>query len=331
MCTVLLSCSPGDSTGPFDIVWVGDILLADAAQEDLELSGYDWPFDRLLQTIDGDYLIGNAEGPITQLTEPYFPDQEFEYNADPAAAAALADVGFDAVSLSNNHALDRGPEGLADTVRHLEDAGIVPFGAGTIDAAEAPLLVSTPHGTVAVVALGEDWNAGAVASETTPGTVPLSPETIERGYLLAIEAGAQWVVAYVHWGENYSPVDDRQRELGVLFAVAGYDLVIGHHPHVVQPVEVIGATPLIYSIGNFAFGTPGRFDADAPGYGLVVRTAFGAEDEPRIQLTCIVTDNEVVAFQPHLCSAAESRKVFGELGPAVRILDDTTAEVVADG
>lgn len=324
---LLGGCAGDDGAPPFEVVWVGDILLADAAQEELDTSGYEWPFQHLGALVEGDYLIGNGEGPITPLTEPYFADQKFEYNADPQSADALASVGFDAIGLSNNHILDRGPAGLTDTLSNLEAAGIHPFGAGLLANAEAPLLIETPHGVVAVMAFGEEWNAGAVASETTLGTVPLSRETIERGRQLAVDAGARWFVAYVHWGENYEGVDGRQRELAALFARAGYDLVIGHHPHVAQEIEVIDGMPVLYSVGNFTFGTPGRFDADAPGYGLVARTSFGSDDVPGIRLSCIVTDNDLVNFQPRPCSLNGARGLFSELGTAVVALDDGTAEV----
>lgn len=323
---VAAGCAPA-AEQRFDVVWVGDILLGDAAQDALEIDGYDWPFAHIASGIEGDYLIGNGEGPITELTEAYFPDQEFEYNADPESAQALARAGFDAIGLSNNHILDRGPEGLDDTVRNLEDAGIQPFGAGLLPAAEAPLLISTPHGAVAVLAFGEEWNAGALATPTTVGTVPMTAEAIARGREGATAADARWIVAYVHWGENYAEVDPRQREVAALFADAGYDLVIGHHPHVVQSIEVIDGMPVIYSVGNFTFGTPGRFDADARGYGLIVRTAFGTDTDPHISLSCIVTDNDVVEFQPQPCSVAEARAVYAELGPAASILGDGTAVV----
>lgn len=323
--STLVGCGGEDAAPAFDIVWVGDILLGDAAQEHLDANGYDWPFEHLAAVMDGDYLIGNGEGPITTLTEPHFPQQQFEYNADPRAADALAAVGFDAIGLSNNHVLDRGSDGFADTVRHLSEAGIRPFGAGLLEEAEAPLIVSTPHGSVAILGFGERWNFGAVGSSTTVGTIPLSPETIQRGHDLATDAGARWLVAYVHWGENYEEVNEAQREAAGLFAEAGYDLVIGHHPHVVQGVEVIDGMPVLYSVGNFTFGTPGRFDEDAPGYGLVVRTSFGTDDEIAVEVSCIVTDNDRVQFQPHPCSMAEARKVYSGLGATVTVRDDGTA------
>jgi hypothetical protein len=305
----------------FDVVWGGDVLLGDAAAPILAERGFAWPFDRIVDLLAGDYLVVNVEGPITRISEPYFADQEFSYNADPAEAAALAEVGVDAGGLSNNHALDRGPEGLRDTIEHLDDAGVSPFGAGTEAEAIAPLLVETPHGTLAVVGLGERWTYGAEASAETLGTVSITAESIRRAHDLAIEAGARWVVAFVHWGENYSAVTEEQRAAARRFADTGYDLVIGHHAHVPQEVDVIGEMPVLYSLGNLVFGTPGRFEA-GEGFGLIATTRLAADGGMTVELACIVTDNDAVGFQPEPCVRAEAEGVFAELGPRIQVQAD---------
>jgi len=316
---------PTPSPDAFVIRWGGDVLLGDAAAPLLAENGFAWPFERIAALLDADYLVGNAEGPITELANPYFPEQEFSYNADPAAATALADIGFDAMSVSNNHALDRGPDGLRDTIDHLTDAGVAPFGAGTQDEAIAPHLVETPHGVLAIVGLGERWSYGAEATPSEPGTVSITAESVDSAHAMAVDAGARWTVAYVHWGENYSGVTDSQRTAARLFADAGYDLVIGHHPHVAQEVEVIEGMPVLYSLGNLVFGTPGRFAA-GDGYGLIATTHL-TDGAIEIRLSCIVTDNEAVGFQPEPCTASEAEGLFARLGPEMRTDGD---EAVVD-
>jgi poly-gamma-glutamate capsule biosynthesis protein CapA/YwtB (metallophosphatase superfamily) len=317
--------APADADA-FVVRWGGDVLLGDAAAPLLEENGFAWPFERIAALLEADYLVGNAEGPITTVTDPYFPEQEFSYNADPPAARALAEVGFDAMSVSNNHALDRGPDGLRDTIDHLTDAGVAPFGAGLESEAIAPHLVETPHGILAIVGLGQRWSYGAEATPTEPGTVSITAEAVERAHALAVDAGARWTVAYVHWGENYTGVTDSQRAAARLFAGAGYDVVIGHHPHVAQEVEIIEGMPVLYSLGNLAFGTPGRFDA-GEGYGLIATTLL-SDGPMEIRLSCIVTDNDAVGFQPEPCTTSEATGLFDRLGPEVRI-DGDEALVVA--
>jgi poly-gamma-glutamate capsule biosynthesis protein CapA/YwtB (metallophosphatase superfamily) len=304
----------------FEIVWVGDIMLGDRAQRHLDRYGYEWPFERVRPLLADAFVIGNAEAPITTRTEPYFPEQRYSYNADPAAAAALANVGFNALGLSNNHAFDRGPEGLRDTLRHAQEAGLRTFGAGLTDAeASAPLLVETGYGTVAVLGFGREWKYGAVAGPDRAGTIPYTTEAITRLKQAATVAGARWVVAYVHWGENYETVNAEQRRVAEAFARAGYDLVIGAHPHLAQEVDVVRGMPVLYSLGNFTFGTSGDFSRKTPGYSVVARTAFGPDGLASIELTCIATDNEVVNFQPRPCTGSQSQALMRRLGSTVAL------------
>jgi poly-gamma-glutamate capsule biosynthesis protein CapA/YwtB (metallophosphatase superfamily) len=299
-------------------VWVGDVLLADAAQPYLNRHGYDWPFRFLRPLMAGDYLVGNAEGPVTRHTQKIHPDRRWSYNADPAAAAALARAGFDAMSLSNNHALDQGPRGLADTIKYLTEAGISSFGAGmNAAAASVPLLIPTPFGTIAVTGIGKRWKHCQIADAESPGTIALSDESIAHQKELADEAGARWVVAFVHWGSTYTPVSNTQRRHAAAFASAGYHLVIGAGSHVAQQVEMIDGMPVLFSLGNFIFGSTGRFTADMPGYGLVARTVFDATGLASIQLTTITTNNHNVAFQPRPSSRKLSRELLTSLGPSV--------------
>ena len=309
----------------FEIVWVGDVLLADKSQRYLTEHGYEWPFEFLRSLMAGDYLIGNAEGPVTELTEKIHPNRRWSYNADPACAAGLAEVGFDAMGLSNNHALDRGPAGLADTVAHLTDAGIRSFGAGmnTTEAA-APLLVPTPFGTVAVTGIGKKWQHGEIAEAQRPGTIAMSEESIAHQKKLADDAGARWVVAYVHWGSTYRPVSETQYEHAAAFAAAGYDLVIGTGSHVAQEVDIVNGTPVLYSLGNFTFGSNGRFTAEMPGYGLVARTVFDSTGLINVELTTITTNNKEVGFQPRPSDHEASRDLLTRLGPAVQVTPQPT-------
>jgi poly-gamma-glutamate synthesis protein (capsule biosynthesis protein) len=314
------SAACGQPCAPFEIVWVGDILLGDRAQQQLDQHGYEWPFEHLRPLLADAFVIGNAEAPITSRSEPYFPDQRFSYNAQPAAATALASVGFDALGLSNNHALDRGPEGLRDTVRHAREAGLQTFGAGMNEAeASAPLLVETGYGTVAVLGFGREWQYGAVAGPERAGTIPFRPETIAQLKQSATAAGARWVVAFVHWGENYERVNAEQRRVAEAFARAGYDLVIGAHPHLAQEVEIVRGVPVLYSLGNFTFGSPGDYSREAPGYSLAARTGFGPDGLVSIKLSCVATDNNVVKFQPRPCNASQSQALMRRLGSAVTL------------
>jgi poly-gamma-glutamate capsule biosynthesis protein CapA/YwtB (metallophosphatase superfamily) len=306
--------SPRDG---FDVVWVGDVLLGSSAWPQLKAHGYKWAFRYIRPLLRGDCVVGNAEGPITRHREKFFPEQRWSYRARIATAAALSEAGFNAMSLSNNHCYDRGPEGLLDCIDRLTAAGVRPFGAGSEAEAARPLLIETPHGLVGVVGLVDQRYSYTTASATAPGTIVMNEDSIAGGKTLAVAAGARWVIAYVHWGLNYEPVTEQQRHDAALLARAGYDLVVGAGSHTVQPVEIIDGTPILYSLGNFTFGTKGRFSEREPGYGLVARTTFTANGLLEIELTCIATDNRLIQFQPRLCSDEQAHDVLSRLGPDV--------------
>jgi poly-gamma-glutamate synthesis protein (capsule biosynthesis protein) len=310
----------------FRIIFVGDTLLADAALPSLEEHGYLWPFEYLSAQLEGEYLIANGEGPITTLEQPWDPNQRWSYNADPQAAQALAEVGFDALGFANNHAMDRGPDGLTDTSEYMAANNLAFFGAGIHQAqAETPLLIDTPYGTVGVVAFGEDWGPDRTAGEGQAGTIVLSAASIDRGYALARDAGAAWVVAYVHWGSNYAGVSPAQQRWAREFAKTGYDLVIGHGAHSLQEIEIVRGIPVFYSLGNFVFGTSGRFSEEFPGFGLVVSTVLGPDGFYHAELHCIHTDNQQVHFQPRPCTPEQARQVFSSLSEELTIDGNSAA------
>jgi poly-gamma-glutamate capsule biosynthesis protein CapA/YwtB (metallophosphatase superfamily) len=299
------------------IVWTGDTMLGYAAEPLVARHSLRWLLRGVTPVLDGDAVVVNAEGPITARHEPFRPDQ-ISYSVPRRAIGALRRVGVTALGLANNHALDQGPGGLSDTIRHAQDGGLATFGAG-MDAsqAERPLIIRGRDVTVGVVALAKGYGGRVTAGAGQAGTIPLFTGSIRRGYELARQAGADWVVGYVHWGENYYPVLQQQRRDAAKFAAVGYDLVVGHGPHVIQRADKIGSTPVIYSLGNFVFGTLGEF-SDRNGQGLVLKTEFGADGLEGLKLTCIVVDNERVEYQPRPCHARESARVLGRLGVPVK-------------
>jgi hypothetical protein len=314
-----------------EVTWTGDTFIGDAAEPMIAEHGAGWVFEHISSLLGGDVVIVNAEAPITDLDEPFTPNKLYSYASAPAAATALADAGVHVLGLANNHALDQGEQGLLDTIEHGADAGLVSFGAGVDDAqAERPLLIESGDTTIGVVALAKGYGTRLTAGPGRAGTVPFSTASIARGYNLAKAAGADHVVAYVHWGENYrpEPVSDQQRD-AAKFQAAGYSLVIGHGPHVMQGVEMVGSMPVLHSLGNFVFGTPGSYREDLPGYGLIADTVFGPAGLEEVRLTCIVVDNRLVDYQPTGCDDEEAARVLGGLGVPVRV-DGITATLDLD-
>ena len=161
------------------------------------------------------------------------------------------------------------------------------------------------------------------ARELVPGTTTLSPESVVRGRDLARAAGADWVVAVVDWGTSYDTVQPQQRYWAEVLAAAGYDLVVGSGPHITQPIEMVGSTPVAFSIGNFVYGTKGRFGRlGLPGFGLAVGLEIGPDRAPQVTLRCLATDNRSTGFQPRYCDTAQTAAFLPTLGADVRVEGD---------
>jgi len=339
---VLLTLLPGRAKGKVTafpplgdgeaaVLFLGDVLLGNTAWDTLEREGYDLPFGDLAPLIasaDAAAVVINHEGPITERTQREGTNPRASYSASPRSAEALARAGITHASLANNHALDRGIEGLLDTRRHLEGDGIVPFGAGAHrDAALRPVIIEAGDTTVAVVAAMQRWRkyreAGWGATEDHGGVAYLDQATLPD---LFPPAGAEpdVVVAFVHWGVEYEPVADRTRATAAKLANRGVDVVIGHHSHVPQAIGKIGDVPVLYGLGNAAFGSRGRFER-GEGVGLVARLVTAGGAVQRIELIAVRTDNRRVDFATAAMGPRESARVLQRLadeGPVeLRVVD----------
>ncbi|MEZ4501119.1 MAG: CapA family protein [Dehalococcoidia bacterium] len=234
------------------IAFVGDLMLARDVTTLLETEGSGYALERALPLFDGaDLVIGNLEGTLTDRGVPL--EKTYTFRTPPALVEALAP--FDAVSLANNHSTDYGSEGLEDTLAALDGAGIEAFGAG-LDAAraEAPAILEARGLRVAILGI-DDIEGVTPASEDAPGVAfaPADPALLSPRIEAAADE-ADFVVLFMHAGTEYDQVPtDRQRALAHAAIEAGADLVIGAHPHVLQPFEEYGDGLIAYSLGNFVF------------------------------------------------------------------------------
>jgi len=297
------------------IAFLGDTLLGGQGQRTLERHGYAQALDGLAPVLAGaDLVVANLEGPITRRDLPSRKVEEgrrrWWYRALPESVSALADAGIGVVSLANNHVCDFGTEGLADTIAALDAAGIAHCGAGVDEqAAGARVTVNLGglrvgfHSAMQHYDLYEAESLYAAADRAGP--YRLRPDD------LSVLDGADVRVALVHWGRTYRAVTDRQRRLGAALVGAGADLVVGTHPHVVQPLELVYGRPVLYSIGNGAFGTRGRFARRgwAP-HGLVATAEL--DDDGRItlvELQVIDVDNRRHGYRPVPVGARQTMRM----------------------
>ena len=234
---------------PWRLLAGGDVLMTRT-----EPAGVD-PFASLEPRLDSsDFSLVNVEMAISDRGTAHW--KEFVFRASPSAARRIADGGVRVANLANNHANDYGSDALVDTVNLLEAAGVATIGAGrnADEAYQYRILTTESRVRVAFVGASMIVPSGFVASAATPGIASAHPPARARvlDSVRSAAAEADVVVVAVHWGieRDTCPSTD-QRLFAQQLLDAGADAVIGHHPHVLQPVEFSGGKLVAYSLGNF--------------------------------------------------------------------------------
>jgi len=198
---------------------------------------YRFPFLKIADELQkADILFGNLEGPISDKGTKV--GSIYSFRNDPKSIEGLTFAGFDVISLANNHVFDYGREALEDTFLRLKTAGIDYVGAGFNEKeAYSPIIKELNDTKIAFLAytnLGpETWKAG----EENSGIAWISEnnlETIKRD-IEKVKKESDILIVSLHSGEEYQKTPTQfQIEFSRAFIDAGADLVIGHHPHVVQ-------------------------------------------------------------------------------------------------
>jgi len=211
-----------------------------------------------------DLAVGNLESTLSDGGPPQQPGDD-SFAAPPGTLAGLERLGFDAMSLANNHLGDFGVPVMLDVVDRFRSSRIVPFGAGAdLAAASRPAVLAhegVRFGFVGFNAIGETPMAtatapGALSVRMPPRTGPLQQADLDHvtGVVQRLARRVDVVVALPHWGEQYvHAAEPVQSQVGRALVRAGADLVVGGHPHVVQGLEPVGDAVVAHSLGNFAF------------------------------------------------------------------------------
>lgn len=328
----------GESTRPpgYRILFLGDTSFGEnyqariaeqGGENVLSARGYAYSLEQLTPLLRGaDQVIANLETPVTDLRVPPFASQKrYLHWADIVKTPkTLRAHNIRFVSLANNHTLDYGLEGLKQTLTALQVQGIQWLGAG-IDEESAAAPLRTNIGLDGksyklVVAAGfeyrmdYDTNYAYYARGKTGGVNAWSPEQAAAQLVeLRRSAPDAFIVAYPHFGKNYTWMTDQQTRLAHALIDGGADLVIGHGSHVFQEIERYRGRWIIYNLGNFVFNSPGRYNKkDIHPYSLVASldaAADGGNITFLLRLYPILSNNLVTKFQPRFLN----RRQFSEV------------------
>ena len=274
--------SPPDS---LSLVFVGDVMLDNGPGHAIA-SGRD-PFAACAELLlNADFTIGNLECVLGRAGKLTLKPYTFRAAAD---SPRLLKKYFSAVSVANNHSLDFGPEGLIESLRILDQAGLPHFGGGkTLADARRPLILEKDGFKVALLGYNGFQTDRWAAGEATPGVAALREEDILAD-ITAARKRADAVVPFVHWGpELVAQPYEAHRQLAHRMAEAGAAAVIGGHPHITQTVDLHRGVPIVYSLGNFVFD---YYPVDPPTWtGWVVRLTFTTGHPVELETSTVVLD-----------------------------------------
>ena len=239
-----------------EILFCGDIMLDWGIKGIIDKYGYDYPLRKVKGFLSAfDYRFCNLESPISEEGEPHV-SKKYIFLAHPDFIQIMVDGMINGVTLANNHANDFGEIALLNTMSNLSFYKIDYTGAG-IDAetAHLPILLNIRNIRIAIFGYTDIAYKDSYATDKKPGvaraTLPLIKRDIRR-----FESFNDFIIISLHWGIEYSSYPtEKQREMAHAIIDSGADAIIGHHPHIYQGIEIYRGKPIVYSLGNFIFGS----------------------------------------------------------------------------
>jgi AmmeMemoRadiSam system protein B len=220
-------------------LFLGDMMLDRYIRQSLDKNGFEYLLDdRIKRFMNGsDVTVVNFESAMTNFKHHKAYDNMLRFTSDPKWAKKMYEYGINFVSLANNHSLNFGKEGLTQTRKFLKDENILSFGS--------PL----NNENISIIKNIRGIKIGFIGYNEFYGNFSFIIDEIKK-----LKVKADFIVVSSHWGDEYlQKIQQRPQKKARLFIDAGADLVIGHHPHVVQPMEIYKDKYIFYSVGNFLF------------------------------------------------------------------------------
>lgn len=296
-------------------LFFGDLMIDRHVGEKLAGKNIGFLLDRLAgddkQFFSGFDLVGaNLEGAVTNSGAHYAPQNAYDFAFSPERIKELKDYGFNYFTLANNHFSDQGARGVEETRKNLTALGLYYSGAPDAQIDEY---------TAQVVSLA-DQQVALLGLSMVYAHFDLSAA---KDLVSSMASTTDLVVVNIHWGTEYEHQFNKyQQNIGHALIDAGADIIIGHHPHVVQGMEVYQGKPIFYSLGNFIFDQ--YFSADTQeGLALALDVS---QATTTILLTPLISEKSVPRIMEQ-----EEREIFFEKFVAWSRLDEDKESLVISG
>ena len=306
--------SPAPEKTGVTLSFIGDCSIGDSVQYKtvensyhriIDEKGYGWPFSLVKPYLEQDDLtVANLEVVLTTKTRPRYPDHKYNLIADPDHVQALIEGSVEMVNTVNNHCMDFQDTGYSDMLATLDSAGVLRFGT---------VYPNNPdgHDDLGVVDVG-DIRFGFVGF-----TYPQDSDQkriANRIKKLREEEHCDVVVVSLHWGrETYMTPEPSQIAYAKQIISAGADMIWGHHPHVLQPIQFYQGKPILYSTGNFTFGTMSKVDPSTGIFQVTYERVNGQVQLKRLQVIACETQGSPDYRPMPLEDPAAQQAVFAKL------------------
>ncbi|OGY42229.1 MAG: AmmeMemoRadiSam system protein B [Candidatus Buchananbacteria bacterium RBG_13_39_9] len=273
------------------ILFLGDLMLDRGVEDFSEKNSLNYPFDKIKNFLKGiDYVASNLEGPIVK--KPIdFGAHSLSFNFSPDILPVLKNNNLNVFSLANNHILNRGHEGFAETKELLSQNGFIFSG----DPLKCSSDLATVTDEIIFFAVNKTYPQSCADQD-----IAASIKTLKQDFK------NKFLIVSLHWGIEYQDKNSLgQQNLAHLLIDSGADLIIGHHPHVVQNIEKYKNKSIFYSLGNFIFD---QYFSAATQQGLAV----GLEIQPEkivLRLFPLISEKS----QIRLMTAAEQQEFLSNL------------------
>jgi len=232
----------------------------------------------------------------------------YSFIGDPIFADSLSNAGIDVVSIANNHIFDAGEKGFLDTINNLEKRNIRYIGGGrNLKDARTAVIFNVKGTKIAFLGYTQvcNHNFTSVANDDQPGILPFSLPLIIEDIKIAKKEN-DLVCVSIHWGiENTQKIHPKAVKYAHRIIDAGADIIIGHHPHVPQGIEIYKNRPIFYSLGNFIFGHNHENWQD----NLLIEICIQNKQSKKVEILPI-SGRGGKAYQPELLLGDDAKRVL---------------------
>ncbi|MEA1962945.1 MAG: CapA family protein, partial [Patescibacteria group bacterium] len=248
------------------MLFFGDIMLDRHVGKKIEINGFDYLFKKLASSTKRNFFNGhdlisvNLEGAVTNNGEHYNPIMSYDFAFHPGIVSQLKKYNFNFFNLANNHFADQGEQGIAETRENLQLLDFDFSGCRDRKAGEcSSRIIKRANKKIGMAGFSMVYGK-------------LDESAVEK-IIIDLASSTDLIIVNIHWGVEYEHYFNKtQQNIAHKIINAGADMIIGHHPHVAQGIEIYKNKPIFYSLGNFIFDQ--YFSTDAQ-EGLAINAVMG--------------------------------------------------------